>query len=85
MKLNLLEQYINLDDLTVPDFFLELSKDDVSSLSESSPELSISGEKYAREDLSVFFTIGMTINIVMVIAFFIWGIKQWKKNGTRKE
>lgn len=37
----------------------------------------------AAEDgggLMVFFGIGMVINIVMIVAFFIWAIKQWRKH-----
>lgn len=40
-------------------------------------------EEAAREDLSVFFGIGMAINIVMITSFFIWGFKQWKKNDKK--
>ncbi|MCW8923881.1 MAG: hypothetical protein OQK69_09685 [Gammaproteobacteria bacterium] len=44
---------------------------------------SIVEEEPAREDLSVFFGIGMTVNIVMITAFFIWGFKQWKKHDKK--
>ena len=36
--------------------------------------------EYTREDLTVFFGIGMAINIVMIIVFVIWAMKQWKQN-----
>jgi hypothetical protein len=42
-------------------------------------------KKHSREDLSVFFGIGMTINIVMIVAFVVWGIKQWKKHDTSEK
>lgn len=42
-------------------------------------------EKHSREDLSAFFAIGMMLNIVLVIAFIVWGVKQWKKHGTSKK
>ena len=38
-----------------------------------------------REDLTVFFTIGVVINLVMITAYFIWAYKQWNKTGTRDE
>jgi hypothetical protein len=38
-----------------------------------------------REDLAVFFTVGVVINIVMITAYFIWAYKQWGKTGTRDE
>jgi len=41
--------------------------------------------QHNKEDLTVFFGIGMTINIVMITSFFIWGFKQWKKNDTKKK
>jgi hypothetical protein len=31
------------------------------------------------EHLYGFFAIGMIINVVMLIAFFIWAYRQWKK------
>ncbi len=30
-------------------------------------------------DLSAFFAIGMIVNIVILIAFFIWAFNQWNK------
>lgn len=41
--------------------------------------------KHAREDMNVFFAIGVTINIVMIIAFVIWARKEWKKHNTPKQ
>ncbi|MDA3870235.1 MAG: hypothetical protein PF589_09910 [Gammaproteobacteria bacterium] len=35
--------------------------------------------------LMVFFGIGMVINIVMILAFFIWAIKQWRKHDAAKK
>lgn len=46
---------------------------------------SVAENEHPREDLSVFFGIGMTANIIMVVAFVIWGIKQWKKNDIDKK
>jgi hypothetical protein len=34
------------------------------------------------EHLYGFFAIGMIINVVMLIAFFIWAYRQWNKKGT---
>ena len=30
-------------------------------------------------DLTAFFAIGMTINVVILVAFFVWAFKQWGK------
>ena len=37
------------------------------------------------EHLYGFFAIGMIINVVMLIAFFIWAYRQWNKKGTGEE
>jgi len=33
----------------------------------------------ANKDLSAFFAIGMVINLIILVAFFVWAYKQWKK------
>jgi hypothetical protein len=35
--------------------------------------------------LMVFFGIGMVINIVMIVAFFIWAVKQWRKHDAAEK
>ena len=37
------------------------------------------------EHLYGFFAIGMIINVVLLIAFFIWAYRQWNKKGTEEE
>jgi len=32
-----------------------------------------------RGDLTVFFAIGMVINVLMVTAFLVWAVGQWRK------
>lgn len=59
-----------------------ISKENVLAIQSEQP---VSEDIHSREDLSVFFGIGMTANIIMVIAFVIWGIKQWKKNDANKK
>ncbi|MES0326868.1 MAG: hypothetical protein ABUK13_01640 [Gammaproteobacteria bacterium] len=60
--------------------FQESGKTSMSQDVQSVPEV-----KYDKVDLTVFFAIGMTINIVMIVSFFIWAVKQWKKNDTTKK
>jgi hypothetical protein len=36
------------------------------------------------EHLYGFFAIGLIINVVMLIAFFIWAYRQWNKKGTEE-
>ena len=45
----------------------------------------VSDVQHEKEDLSVFFGIGMIVNIVMITSFFIWAVKQWKKNDKTKK
>jgi len=33
----------------------------------------------ADKDLSAFFITGMVINLIILIAFFVWAYKQWNK------
>ena len=61
---------------------LLLASNDVST----SKQVQLAPEvNYDKEDLSVFFGIGMIVNIVMITSFFIWAFKQWKKNDTTKK
>lgn len=32
-----------------------------------------------RGDMTVFFAIGMVINVLMVTAFLVWAVGQWRK------
>ena len=44
-----------------------------------------SAEEHDGGGLMVFFGIGMVINIVMIVAFFIWAVKQWRKHDAAKK
>lgn len=46
---------------------------------------SVSAEEHDGGGLMVFFSIGMVINIVMIVAFFIWAVKQWRKHDAAKK
>jgi len=30
-----------------------------------------------------FFAIGIGVNLVLIVAYFIWAMRQWKKPGAR--
>ncbi len=32
-----------------------------------------------REDLTVFFSIGLAIDVILVTAFLVWAVGQWRK------
>lgn len=39
-----------------------------------------------QEDLTMnFFVVGGVINIVMILAYFVWAFKQWKKIDKRNK
>lgn len=46
---------------------------------------SVSAEEHEGGGLMVFFGIGMVINIVMIAAFFIWAVKQWRKHDVAEK
>jgi hypothetical protein len=88
---NLLPQYSDLGGLKLPDFLFQFSNEAASiqvvqSVPVQSTAVQLASEKiHSREDLSVFFTIGIIVNAVMVVAFVVWGFKQWKKNDTTEK
>lgn len=43
------------------------------------PEVAVQ-EREKDMELAGFFAIGVTINLIMVTAFFIWAVKQWKQH-----
>jgi len=68
----------------------EVSGGDILLQSSGKPLLKESTQLVAdlqhdKADLTVFFGIGMIVNIVMIVSFFIWAVKQWKKNDTTKK
>jgi uncharacterized membrane protein YukC len=79
--LNSIAQYSAADELKLPGFLVESSGDGAPVQLRQS----VSEVKHEKADLSVFFGIGMIINIVMIVTFFIWAVKQWKKNDTIKK
>ncbi len=40
---------------------------------------------YQRDDLSVFFGIGIVVNLTMFVVLVVWGYRQWKKQDERKK
>ncbi len=39
-----------------------------------------------QEDLTMnFFVVGGVINIVMILAYFVWAFRQWKKIDAREK
>jgi hypothetical protein len=37
-----------------------------------------------REDLTVFFSIGVIVDVLLVTAFLIWAVRQWRKTGKQE-
>jgi cytochrome bd-type quinol oxidase subunit 2 len=43
-------------------------------------------QKAEQEDLTLnFFVVGGVINIVMILAYFVWAFRQWKKIDRRRK
>ena len=40
---------------------------------------------YERDDLSVFFGIGIVVNLTMFVVLVVWGYRQWKKQDERRK
>ena len=59
---------------------ISLQSGDTNPVSTEQPDPAHQGEH-----LYGFFAIGMIINVVMIIAFFIWAYRQWNKKGTGEE
>ncbi|HHJ17457.1 MAG TPA: hypothetical protein ENJ80_12245 [Gammaproteobacteria bacterium] len=34
-----------------------------------------------REDLTVFFSIGIVVDVLLVTVFLVWAVRQWRKAG----
>jgi len=34
-----------------------------------------------RENLTVFFSIGIAIDVLLVTLFLVWAVRQWRKSG----
>ena len=62
-------------------FFSKMKKVN-STLSDSTEQ---PGSAHQGEHLYGFFAIGLVINVVMIIAFFIWAYRQWNKKGSNRE
>jgi hypothetical protein len=45
------------------------------------PGLAVAGTvaNDGREDLTVFFSIGLVIDVLLVTAFLVWAVGQWRK------
>jgi len=40
--------------------------------------------KAGRKDLTVFFSIGVIVDILLVTAFLVWAVGQWSKSGKKE-
>ena len=38
----------------------------------------------ATEPLTIFFAVGIVVNLVLITAFVLWAIRQWKKTDRRE-
>ncbi len=78
---NLLAEYSGYNQQKMPSLPMQSSKD-ILSVQSVQP---IAEEKNTDDGLTVFFGIGMTINIIMIIVFVLWATKEWKKRDASEE
>jgi hypothetical protein len=45
------------------------------------PDATAAPVEHAREDLTVFFSVGVVLDVLLVAAFLVWAVKQWRKTG----
>lgn len=48
-------------------------------------DLNTMDHDYQRNDLSVFFGIGIVVNLTMFVVLVFWGYSQWKKQNERRK
>lgn len=77
---NSLPSYRGSDELKTPALLAQSTTEVVPVQMQS-----VSAEEDDGGGLMVFFGIGMVINIVMIVAFFIWAIKQWRKHDAAEK
>jgi len=44
------------------------------------PAAQVTAVQGGREDLTVFFTIGVIVDVFLVGAFLLWAVGQWRKS-----
>ncbi len=49
---------------------------------DSAPNQPTPDQNFREHRLSWFFLIGMIVNVVMMVAFLTWALKQWKRTDT---
>ena len=81
LESNILKGYSGYDGLVASNASIRLSNEALPTQSMAP----VTESRPAREDMNVFFAIGITINIVMIIAFVIWARKELKKHGASKK
>jgi hypothetical protein len=54
------------------------------SISPDSDTESTAAVNDGREDLTVFFSIGVIVDILLVTFFLIWAVGQWRKTGQQE-
>ena len=50
---------------------------------EHSQQVEVETPSGSPEPLTIFFAVGIVINLALITAFFLWAIRQWKNGGKR--
>jgi hypothetical protein len=61
-----------------------MSNHQSSSSETSAATMSVDSNPPVNEGAPIgFFAIGVAVNLVLILAYFIWAWRQWKKPGAR--
>jgi hypothetical protein len=55
----------------------------MSQSAEQQQQVAVEPESDADLSLTPFFAVGLVINLVLIAAFALWAIRQWKQTGKR--
>jgi hypothetical protein len=63
---------------------ISVSNHQSSSGETSAATMSVDSNPTVNEGAPIgFFAIGIAVNVVLIVAYFIWAARQWKKPGAR--
>jgi len=61
-----------------------MSNHQPSSSETSAATMSVDSNPTVNEGAPIgFFAVGLVVNVALIVAYFIWAARQWKKPGAR--
>ena len=53
----------------------------MTQIAEQQQQVEVEPASAADQSLTMFFAVGLVINLVLITAFVLWARKQWKRSG----